>query len=67
MYLTDQEHSALTLTKQLAEKMEKIVGPGNSHKGDLAEFAIHLHAIQNMILAQAASRAYPSRYRLLGD
>lgn len=33
---------------------------------DKQEAATHVHALQNMILAQAAARAYPRRYRLIG-
>lgn len=32
-----------------------------------SELAVHIHAIQNMTLAQAASRAYPDHYRGLGE
>lgn len=66
--LTDAEHSAMTMTIQLWEKIKnEIVGVGPSRDGDLLELAQRVHAIQQMILSQAAARAYPSRYRLLGD
>jgi len=47
--------------------MKRIIGRGPTGEQDLSEFVIHLHAIQNMILAQAAARAYPDTYRLLGE
>lgn len=44
-----------------------ITGDGPARGADLAELAVHLHAIENTVLAQAAARAYPDRYRLLGE
>ncbi|MEU3455654.1 hypothetical protein ABZ671_18935 [Micromonospora sp. NPDC006766] len=64
--LTPAEHEAMDLTAQLWEKLCHIVGTGASAGQDLAELAAPIHTIQNAILAQAAARAYPDRYRLLG-
>jgi hypothetical protein len=64
--LTAEEHEAIDLTGQLAILMGRIVGEGPTRTGDLNEVVQRIQAIQQMILAQAAARAYPDRYRLLG-
>lgn len=65
--LTDAEHKAIDLTAELWSLLcREIVGQDRSRDRDLAELAAHIHAIQNDVLAQAAARAYPDRYRLLG-
>lgn len=64
--LTQAEHNAVTTAALLANQLAEIVGDGPSRAGDLAEAVHHIHAVQRMILAQAAARAYPERYRLLG-
>jgi chaperonin GroEL (HSP60 family) len=64
--LTDAEHTAMATTVALANQLAEIVGDGSTSHGDIAEVVHHLHAIQRTILAQAAARAYPDRYRLLG-
>jgi hypothetical protein len=65
--LTDAEHHALELTAELTGLFAEIVAVGPSRGGDLSEFTAHLHAIQHAVLAQAAARAYPTRYRQLGS
>jgi chaperonin GroEL (HSP60 family) len=64
--LTDAEHAAMATTVTLANQLAEIIGDGTTSNGDIAEVVHHLHAIQRTILAQAAARAYPDRYRLLG-
>lgn len=64
--LTPDEHHALALTADLWNLLSRIVGNNRSRHGDLAELAAQIHNVQHAILAQAASRAMPSRYRLLG-
>jgi broad specificity phosphatase PhoE len=65
--LTEGEHHAIKLAGQLMSRISRdVIGDGMNRRQDLAEAAAHVHAIQNMILAQAAARAYPDRYRLLG-
>jgi hypothetical protein len=65
--LTDDEHQAVALTAELWNLLCTIVDDGPSRDGDLAELCHHIHAIQRTVLAQAAARAYPGRYRLLGS
>lgn len=43
-----------------------IVGPGATREYDLDEAVVHIHALQHMVMAQAAARAYPAEFRLLG-
>jgi hypothetical protein len=65
--LTDAEHRAMALTVELWNLLAgEIVGSGPSRAGDLRELCADLHAIQLRIMAQAAGRAYPDRYRLMG-
>lgn len=66
--LTDAEHHAMDLTVELWNTLARdVVGDtSGSRKADLRELAAHLHAIQQAVLSQAAGRAYPGRYRLLG-
>lgn len=65
--LTDEEHKAMQLTADLYNLLCRIVGSGRTRSGDLAEACIHIHALQHAVMSQAAARAYPDRYRLLGD
>ncbi|HEY5990762.1 MAG TPA: hypothetical protein VIV12_30855 [Streptosporangiaceae bacterium] len=66
--LTEAEHKAMDLCSELARAVAAIIGDGNGVKAaDFREMVLHVHALQNMILAQAAARAYPDRYRLLGQ
>lgn len=65
--LTDAEHRAMELTADLYSLIARdIIGSADTRPGDVAELVIHIHAIQHTILAQAAARAYPYTYRLLG-
>lgn len=65
--LTQDEHRAMELTAELWNLLNRqVIASGPSHDGDCAELCGHVHAIQRMVLAQAAARAYPDRYRLLG-
>ena len=51
---------------QCACDFNSIVGNEHPKIQDKAEFCFHIHALQNMVLSQAAARAYPDEYRLLG-
>ena len=66
-YLTEEEFAAMNLSAALSNLMGTIIGSGPTRLDDLREFVVHMHAIQNMILAQAAARAYPTRFRLMGN
>lgn len=66
--LTDTEHHALMLTGQLAGYLRAIItaGGGPTIEADWAEAAHEIHTVQQRIMAQAAARAYPDAYRLMG-
>lgn len=64
--LTEDEHRALDLTAELANLIVTIIARGNIREDDVNEAVFHIHALQRMIGSQAAARAYPERYRLLG-
>jgi hypothetical protein len=78
--LTPDEHRALELTAELSAVLSRIIRAGAQEaiaqphvtremiaaEADRREVTALIHSIQNAILAQAAARAYPDRYRLLG-
>ena len=64
--LTADELHALDLTAQLANVVRKGIGNGPTAEHDWAEMAAQIHQIQHVVMAQAAARAYPERFRLLG-
>lgn len=65
--LTVDEHRLLDMISDVFNLFTAITGRGLSRDGDMIEIAHHVHALQDMVLAQAAARAYPRRYRLLGE
>lgn len=65
--LTIEELHALTITVELVNTFACIVGHGPTRDHDLNEFAAHIHSIQHTIMSQAAARAHPDRFRLLGE
>lgn len=65
--LTAAEHKAMDLTVELVNLVcGEVIGDGATRAADRREFGAAVHVIQQMILSQAAARAYPDRYRLLG-
>lgn len=65
--MTEAEHQVMALTAELWNLLAgEVVGQGSSRGGDLRELGGHIHAIQHAVLSQAAARAYPDLYRLLG-
>ena len=65
--LSTAELRAMDLTVELVNLMcGDVIGRGPSRAGDVAELAASIHHIQQQILSQAAARAYPHRFRLLG-
>lgn len=65
--LTPEEHEVLALLGRACSLMYRIIGEGPTAEGDRLEAAMRFNALQEMVLAQAAARCYPSRYRLLGN
>lgn len=66
-WLTDDEHRAVHLAGELWTLLCGIIGDRRTREADLRELVVHVHALQNAVMAQAAARAYPDRYRLLGE
>lgn len=71
--MTALEHETVELLSQVQRNMGEIarsVPRGECDTlivaQDMHEVTHHVHAVQNWVLAQAAARAYPSRYRLMG-
>lgn len=65
--LTEAEHKAMGLTAELWNLLvQEVIDRKGTVRQDSAEIALHIHNIQHAILAQAAARAYPEQYRLLG-
>lgn len=66
-FLTPAEHEAV---EKLGAAWDAVVAVirdgGNADTFDAHELVPHLHALQNAVLANAAARAYPGTYRLLG-
>ena len=65
--LSEIELDAIEKSAELAQLLRKIVGDGPNAYHDWVEATIHIHAIQNMVLSQAAARIYPNKFRLLGE
>lgn len=72
--LTEEEHGVVKKLAEVFGDMLDIINKssnGNAHDSsrgpDICEVVNHIHALQNMVLAQAAARRYPDRYRLLGS
>lgn len=64
--LTDDERAAIHAAGELWGQLCQIVGDGPTREADLGELVVHIHAIQQAVMAQAAARAYPELFRPLG-
>lgn len=68
MGLTAAELRAMDITVDLVNVVcQEVIGRGPSRAQDVSEFVDKVHQIQALILAQAAGRAHPERFRLLGE
>jgi hypothetical protein len=66
--LTAAELRAMDITVDLVNVMcQEVIGHGPTRQHDVGEFVAHVHCIQQAILSQAAGRAYPDRFRTLGE
>ena len=65
--LTDDEHAAVTACADAWAAICKVVGDGPTRAADLREVVARIHALQHFVMAQAAARCYPDRYRLAGE
>ncbi len=65
--MTADEHAAMDLLVSLVRVLRKITGDnGYNSDNDRAEWVYKIHDLQSLVMSQAAARAYPERYRLLG-
>lgn len=64
--LTDAEHELVAALGEVWNSFCRVVGNGPTRDHDLAEIVAHVHALQHKVMGQAAARAYPGRYRVLG-
>jgi hypothetical protein len=65
--LTTDEHQAVDmLAKFWNHTVSKVVGHDVTRSADLSEIVFHVHALQRMIMANAAARCCPGQYRTLG-
>ncbi len=64
--LNKEEHDLVTLLADVWAGFLRITSNGDTRDSDLREAKTNIHNLQNAVLAQAAARAYPSEYRLLG-
>lgn len=58
---------AIAVSADLAGRCRQIVGDGPQAESDWAEIAGLIHSIQYRLLAQVAARAFPDRFRVLGQ
>jgi hypothetical protein len=65
--LTSDEQKFVEMVGNAWVLLCKIVGDGPTRDADLAEACNHIHALQHTVMAQAAGRAHPGLYRLLGE
>lgn len=65
--LTDAEHELIGKLGACWNAFSRIVGDGPTRDADCEEFVQHVHILQQQVMSQAAARAYPSTYRLLGE
>lgn len=64
--LTEREQALVTRLGEVWNELCAVVEDGPTRGADLQEMAVHVHALQNAVLAQAAARGYPGVYRLMG-
>ncbi len=67
MSLTDQELKVVEDLGQIWNEICNIVGMEETRQPDLDEAVVHVHALQRMVMANAAGRAHPNRLRCLGE
>ena len=65
--LTQLEKETAVMLGQVHMNMCRIVADGPTRMDDLTESCHHIHVLQRMIMSQAAARAYPDQFRLLGS
>ena len=64
--LMEHEHALIEKLGSLMADFRAICGDDDTTRNDMFEVMLHVHGLQNMVLAQAAMRAYPGWYRGMG-
>lgn len=65
--LTDAEHTAVSMLGEVYTLLcNDVVAHGPTREADCAELRHHIHGLQHAIMSQAAARAFPHQFRLLG-
>ncbi len=64
--LTEQEIRLVSELGRCGGLFREVIGKGRQSANDRDEVSRHIINMQNMVLANAAARAYPTKYRLLG-
>lgn len=64
--LTADEKKVINDAGQLWNAIAKLVPSGPTRDADLKELVVHVHSIQRAVMANAAARAYPDEFRILG-
>jgi hypothetical protein len=65
--LTNEEHELIAKLGSLAADFSRVVDDDITRDADMREIVFHIHALQHMVMAQVAARAYPDLYRRLGS
>jgi len=65
--LTTEEREFVSRLGSLWNDLCMIVDRGATRRSDLDEAIVHVHALQHLVMAQAAARAYPNEFRRLGS
>ena len=66
--LTDLELDVVRRLGEIAGDLSLIVGSNRRTRDhDINEMIVHVHALQHAVMAQAAARAHPREFRLLGE
>lgn len=64
--LTPNEHLVVTKLGECFHLFSEIVSNGETRDADMTEICSQIHVLQHKAMSQAAGRAFPGKYRLLG-
>jgi class 3 adenylate cyclase len=65
--LTAEERELIDVLADAANRFANVIGSGPTRHADSLEVIDKIHQLQQAVMAQAAARAYPASYRLLGE
>lgn len=64
--LTEDEKRAIELAGECASLIFKIIKENGGFEHDADEICTAVHVLQRFVMSNAAARAYPGKYRMLG-